>query len=134
MGSQQLLLLTVGVIIVFSALMFGIDMFVAQAVERNRDAVVNDLHIIANSAQQYYHKLDEQGGGGRVFTGFKIPTQLTANQNGTYTIINTTPNTIVFQGVGVEDSDSVMGCSSSSEKVTYRISVTADESTLHQVY
>lgn len=134
MGSQQLLLLAVGVIIVFGALLFGIDLFVGQAVDRNRDAVINDLYVIAGSAQQYYQKLDSQGGGGGYFSGFEIPTKLTVNANGTYTIVNTTSNTIVFQGVGVEDSDTIAGCSASNEKVTYRISVSPTESTIHKVY
>lgn len=134
MGSQQLLLLVVGVVIVFGALLFGIDLFVGEAVERNREAVINDLFTLAGSAQQYYKKLDEQGGGGGYFTGYEIPARLTANANGTYTIVNTTSNTIVLQGVGIEDSESVAGCSTSNEKVTYRISVSPADATIHKVY
>ena len=134
MGSQQVLLFGVGIVLVVTAVFVGIDYFVSQSIESNRDAVIIDLNAIANQAQQYYSKPVETGGGGRNFTGFQVASGYASNLNGTYTIVSTTVNRIVFEGVGTEYSDTQVGCSSSSEKATYQISVSPMESTIRKVY
>ncbi|MCL5028776.1 MAG: hypothetical protein M1480_07120 [Bacteroidetes bacterium] len=101
MGQQQLLLIVLGVIIVGIAIVVGINLFNANSVASNRDAVISDLNNIGAMAHQYFMRPTSMGGGGNSFTSFAIPTGYTPTPNGTYTI--TTPgdaNSIKFQGVG----------------------------------
>ena len=72
MGTQQLLLIVLGVIIVGIAIVVGIQMFGASAVEANKNAIVQDALQVAAKAQQWYRKPEVLGGGGRKFTGFDL--------------------------------------------------------------
>jgi Tfp pilus assembly protein PilE len=103
MGQQQLLLIVLGVIIVGIAIVVGINLFNANAVSANRDAVVSDLNNLAAMAQQYYKKPTSMGGGGNSFTGWTIPSGLTSNANGTYAIKTAgTSTSVQIEGVGTE--------------------------------
>lgn len=128
MGQQQLLLIVLGVIIVGIAIVVGINLFQASAIQANRDAVVADLNNLAAQAQQYYKKPTSLGGGGNSFVGFTIPTGMASNANGTYTISTAgTATQIVFQGVGTETGDN------GSSGVTHRATVTATSITITKV-
>ncbi len=128
MGQQQLLLIVLGVIIVGIAIVVGINLFQASAVQANRDAVVADLNNLAAQAQQYYKKPTSLGGGGNSFVGFSIPTGMSSNANGTYTISTAgTATSIVFQGVGTEKGDN------GTSGVTHRATVTATSITITKV-
>jgi Tfp pilus assembly protein PilE len=85
MGQQQLLLIVLGVIIVGIAIVVGINLFNANAVSSNRDAVISDLNNIGALAQQFYQKPTSMAGGGNTFTGFTIPSTLASTANGSYT-------------------------------------------------
>ena len=116
MGQQQLLLIVLGVIIVGIAIVVGINLFNANAVSSNRDAVISDLNNLAAMAHQYYMKPGTMGGGGNSYLNFAMPTGLSSNANGTYTISTAGSSTgIVFQGVGTQ----LVG----SNKVTAKINV-----------
>lgn len=118
MGQQQLLLIVLGVIVVGIAIVAGINLFKASAVDSNRDAVIADLHHIAHLAQAYYKRPTAFGGGGNSFAGFSIPPTIASTANGTYTISTAgTATSIVLQGVGVEIGDN------GSSGVSYRITV-----------
>jgi len=84
MGQQQLLLIVLGVIIVGIAIAVGINMFVSNAANANRDAVISDLNNLAAQAQQYWRKPTEMGGGNQSFNGLKYNARDTANANGHY--------------------------------------------------
>ncbi|MBI2417017.1 MAG: hypothetical protein HYV28_03805, partial [Ignavibacteriales bacterium] len=56
MGQQQLLLIVLGVIIVGIAIVVGINLFRASAIDANRNGVISDLNNLAAMAQQYYKK------------------------------------------------------------------------------
>jgi hypothetical protein len=105
MGQQQLLLIVLGVIVVGIAIVVGINLFNASAVNANRDAVVSDLNNIGALAISHFKKPTSMGGGGQKFTGFEIPTKLEENANGTYTIASTEELEIIFEGEGVEIGD-----------------------------
>ncbi len=111
MGQQQLLLIVLGVIIVGIAIVVGINLFNANAVSSNRDAVIADLNNLAAFAHQYYIRPSAMGGGGNQFTGFTLPTGFSSNANGTYTIKTAgSATSIQFEGVGtakVNSSDNV---------------------------
>ncbi|MHB1686346.1 MAG: hypothetical protein ACYCVH_03100 [Ignavibacteriaceae bacterium] len=102
MGQQQLLLIVLGVIIVGIAIVVGINLFNANAVSSNRDAVIADLNNLAAQAHQYYIRPTSMGGGGNSFTGWDITkTGLTSTPNGTYTA-SIAPAQVTITGVGVQ--------------------------------
>ncbi|MGD8782365.1 MAG: hypothetical protein PVH88_25825 [Ignavibacteria bacterium] len=134
MGSQQLLLISLGVILAGIALVVGLEYFQAQAVESNRDEVIAGLNNLAGMAQSYYKKEEALGGGGGTFVGFEIPPKLANTASGTYSLLNSTLTRVLMEGVGVEKVGGAVGCSESAVYVTYRISVTPTETKLNKVY
>lgn len=68
MGTQQILLIVLSVIIVGVAVAVGIQMFNTQAMNSNRQAVVGDLQTYGAQLMQYYRTPASQGGGGSDFT------------------------------------------------------------------
>ena len=112
MGHQQLLLLTLGAILVSIATSVGMTAFVENASSMNRDAVSNDLMYFATRAMQHYRKPVELGGGGNSFAG--LTTKYLANKvdangiihnaNGSYQIMGTPSgnNPLQIKGTGVE--------------------------------
>jgi Tfp pilus assembly protein PilE len=107
MGQQQLLLIVLGVIVVGIAVVVGINLFNANAVSSNRDAVVSDLNNLGAMAQQHYKKPASMGGGANAFntansgTAWTIPTQLDTTANGTYTA-TVNAQSVVIVGTGTE--------------------------------
>ena len=109
MGQQQLLLIVLGVIIVGIAIIMGINLFQANAVEAKRNNVTNELVNLASHAQQYYLKPKALGGGARSFTGWKIPNELITTANGHYKA-DVMDGEVIILGTGnevVTGSDSV---------------------------
>lgn len=108
MGSQQLLLIIVGVIILGVAVAVGITMFRDQAAASNRDSVSNDVVYLASKAQEYYRKPQALGGGQKSFNGMTLMrlTNKSENANGTYDLesapITGDPASVVITGTGVE--------------------------------
>ena len=101
MGQQQLLLIVLGVIVVGIAIIVGINLFNANAVSSNRDAVISDLNNLAAMSQQYYKKPASMGGGANTFTGWTIPPQIDTTANGTYTA-TVNAQSISIVGTGTE--------------------------------
>ena len=105
MGQQQLLLIVLGVIIVGIAIVVGINLFNANSVSANRDAVISDLNNLAAQAHQYYMRPTSMGGGGNTFTGWDITkTGLSSTPNGTYTA-TVTATQVTLTGTGVQKVD-----------------------------
>jgi len=105
MGQQQLLLIVLGVIIVGIAIVVGINLFNANSVSANRDAVIADLQNIAALAHQYYIRPSAMGGGQNSFAGFDdtklSQAGLASNANGKYSVKTAgDQNSITFEGVG----------------------------------
>lgn len=107
MGQQQLLLIVLGVIIVGISIVVGINLFGEQAAASNFDAVMNDMQRIAAVSQQWYLKPIALGGGGRSYASVSLANinVTPGNQNGSYSIANTSQNSYTLTGVGVEDGD-----------------------------
>jgi hypothetical protein len=82
LGQQQLLLIILGVIIVGIAIFLGIMLFRQNSIDHKRDLFVNEGLTIANSAFNFYHKPINQGGGGKSFSGWYIPSQMINTPNG----------------------------------------------------
>lgn len=106
MGQQQLLLIVLGVIIVGIAVVVGINLFTANSVQANQDAVASDVTNIAALAQQYFLKPASLGGGGNTFVGFAIPANLVTTASGSYEVSGASATEITVTGTGtVQDSD-----------------------------
>lgn len=113
MGQQQLLLITLSMIIVGVAVVVGMNMFNDQASSYNMDALVVDLVNLASRAQVHYRKPLEIGGGGGSFalltansTGLAYLTNKPKNENGTFSIcVAGTANSVTLQGVGTFDGN-----------------------------
>jgi hypothetical protein len=131
MGQQQLLLIVLGVIVVGIAVVVGINLFNANAVSSNRDAVISDLNNLGAMAQQFYKKPQSMGGGGNTFntggitgSGWTIPDQLVTTANGHYVVTATGGQSITIQGTGTElnGADSVQAnCTVTPTSVTVQV-------------
>ncbi len=109
MGQQQLLLIVLGLIVVGIAVVVGINLFTANAIEAKRNNVTNDLLHLASEAQRYYKTPSAMGGGSRKFTGWVIPAGLRTNADGSFTATVNSDNVILI-GTGnevVQGNDSV---------------------------
>lgn len=121
MGTQQLLLIVLGVIIVGIAVVVGINIFGTNAEQANKDAITQDCLRIAAAAQGFYRKPTMLGGGNNAFDGITIEdcgmsddgTGSGANVNGTYTIDPTTAG----------DSFGVTGVSATDATKTVTVTV-----------
>lgn len=68
MGTQQILLIVLSVIIVGAAIAVGIQMFNAQAYSANKSAIAADAQSFASQIVQYYKTPTSQGGAGGTVT------------------------------------------------------------------
>ena len=105
MGSQQLLLIILGMIVVGIAVAVGISLFNDHAAATNRDAVANDLVHAASVAQMYRKKPLTQGGGGGSFVGFDLRTSIRElkNTNGAFAVFGApTDSVIIIEGIGTQ--------------------------------
>ena len=108
MGTQQILLIVLSVIIVGVAIAVGISMFNNQAYNSNKTAIAADAQSFATQVVQYYKTPVSQGGGGNTlgtaaadigaFIGWQGTT--TTNENGTYTVAWVDSNNATITGVG----------------------------------
>jgi hypothetical protein len=111
MGSQQLLLIVVGVVIVGIMIAVGLFMFRDQAAATSRDSISNDLVALATSAQKYHRRPATFGGGGNSFSGLtfdKLSTK-SSNANGAYSLspdpVPPGQTSITIIGIGNEKGD-----------------------------
>jgi hypothetical protein len=108
MGTQQLLLIIVGVVLVGIMIAVGLFMFRDQAAATNRDSISNDLAHLASNAQAYHRRPRILGGGEGSFTGLTLYrlTKEPSNSNGTYSLdpdpVTGTPASVRITGVGTE--------------------------------
>lgn len=99
MGTQQILLIVLSVIIVGAAIAVGITMFTTQAVNSARQAVISDMNNLAAQALQYYRTPVNLGGAGygsdeSAWTDAALASYIDVdaaegvitNPNGTYTV------------------------------------------------
>jgi type II secretory pathway pseudopilin PulG len=104
MGTQQLLLIVLGVIIVGIALVVGIGIFGSTSQQANADAVTSDCLRVASAAQAWYRKPKMLGGGGDSFLGLNMQMCGWArdhNENGTYVISSVQQKSAVVTGTGI---------------------------------
>ena len=73
MGTQQLLMIAVGVVVVVLMVYAGMEMVSSYNQSANRDQLITTLQDLGVLAQQYYKKPAEQGGGGQSYLGWNLP-------------------------------------------------------------
>lgn len=116
MGTQQILLIVLSVIIVGAAIAVGITMFTTQAVSSARQAVLMDMNNFAAQAMQYYRTPASLGGAGySVFAAEDLAKFIDATATGTTV---STPNgsyTITVTGTGVGENLTVQFDSTPNE-------------------
>ena len=108
MGTQQLLLIVLGIILLGIAVTAGIYMFQDQSSATNRDQVSNDLINLGAQAQKYYRRPAVLGGGSSSFGGMTMAslTSSPTNNNGSY-VLSPDPvpggtTTVTITGTGTE--------------------------------
>jgi len=104
MGTQQLLLIILGVLIVGVAIAVGLMLFSSQSNQAAKDLMVNDLNHIAAQAYQFKSKTVSMGGGDGSYTSYAIPLQLVTNENATYSIGGATQTTITLVAVSLANT------------------------------
>ncbi|MDD2507154.1 MAG: hypothetical protein PHQ78_07585 [Candidatus Cloacimonetes bacterium] len=132
MGTQQILLIVLSVIIVGAAIAVGIQMFNSQAYSANKSAIAADAQSFASQIVQFYKTPKSQGGAGGDLTGLDAADVAgfigfmagsagadwdadeygIKNDNGIYTITSVTPSatagadeTVGITGIGTEERD-----------------------------
>ena len=102
MGTQQILLIVLSVIIVGIAVAVGIQMFNQQAINSARNSIIGDMNNFSSQAQAWYKTPTSMGGAGgslsatasdangiislAEFMGFDASAYTFSNDNGTYTL------------------------------------------------
>ena len=111
MGTQQILLIVLSVIIVGVAVAVGIQMFNTQAMNSNRQAVIGDLQTLGAQIMQYHRTPASQGGGGNLATAYAIAdvqaflgwsSATNTSDTGTFTLTAPAAGVITITGVGTE--------------------------------
>jgi hypothetical protein len=126
MGSQQLLLVVVGVVLVGIMIAVGLFLFRDQASATNRDAVSNDLAQFGASAQKYYRRPAVLGGGQSSFAGLTMPkiTTRPSNANGSY-VLTPSPVPAGTTSVNITGTGTELG-DDGTTKVVLTMTVWAD--------
>lgn len=103
MGQQQLLFIVLGLVIIGIAVIVGINYFTSTSGKENREAIIADLKDIAIMAQKYYREPITLNGGGRAFTGWTVPANLSLTANMSATVTYTiAAQSVILVGVGKE--------------------------------
>ena len=102
MGQQQLLLIMLGVILVGVAIVIGIGVFNANAIDQKRTEVINECIQLASDAQLYFRKPTSFGGGGNSFNGYKIPREYSTTEVGSFKANVTSSTEVKITGTGNE--------------------------------
>ncbi len=108
MGTQQILMIVLSVIVVGAAVAVGIQMFDTQATNAQRNAIAGDLQNFSAQVLAYMRTPASMGGGKGTATadranlasylGFDKSTYKLTNANGTYTLLAPAANQVQIQG------------------------------------
>ncbi|MBM4403052.1 MAG: hypothetical protein FJ042_01465 [Candidatus Cloacimonetes bacterium] len=113
MGTQQILLIVLSVIIVGVAIAVGITMFRTQAYNANQTAIASEVQQYAAEVIKFYKTPVSQGGSGQgevdptqtnvsTFIGFNPTTFLNNSENGVFKVTTVTDSTVIIAGIGKE--------------------------------
>ncbi len=114
MGTQQILLIVLSVIIVGAAIAVGITMFNNQSYSANKTSLAADAQSFATQVVQYYKTPASQGGADKTmanmtkknisnFLGWGATSDTTGTENGSYSVDVATNGVYVYiYGLGKE--------------------------------
>ncbi len=103
MGTQQLLLLVVAMIVVGVAITLASQLFYSNEETSNNESIVSESLNLGSLAQQYYNKPRELGGGSRSFVGWLVSASLDSTSNGTYSVAKISKEELII--IGKPDSN-----------------------------
>ncbi len=103
MGTQQLLLIIVGMIVLAAAIAVGNLLFEAHSESTTKDSIISESTNLGSLAQQHYNRSTEMGGGNRSFVGWQISEQLDSTSSGTYTIVSINDEKLILKGLPFAD-------------------------------
>jgi cell shape-determining protein MreC len=113
-GTQQILLIVLAVIIVGVAISVGISMFSRQAYNSNRQAVASELNGFATQIIEFWKTPASLGGAGKVISNVTVTRTATyigftatspynfISDNGEYRITGISGNIVTLKGLGTE--------------------------------
>jgi hypothetical protein len=117
MGTQQLLLIIVGLIVISVAIGAGVNMFGSGTVSANRDALLSDINHLGTHALEYRFKLRQLGGGGGSYLGYVAPSRMTPLEDGSFEF-SIQPNDIVITATSAYGFGTVQGTIDSTGTVS----------------
>ena len=86
MGTQQLLLVVLGIFIIGIAIALAGQLFESYAEDSAKDSIAYESSNLGLLAQQYYNKAREMGGGSKSFDGWTISNELDSTASGIYSV------------------------------------------------
>jgi hypothetical protein len=98
MGTQQLLLVVLGIFVVGVSIVLASQLFESHAEESTKDSIISECVNVGQLAQQFYVKAREMGGGSKSFVGWEIASHLDSTTNGIYTISARNNNQLILIG------------------------------------
>jgi hypothetical protein len=105
MGTQQLLLVVLGIFVVGIAIALASGLFGTHAEEATKDNIAYECVNIGQLAQQYYARAREMGGGSKSFVGWEISSHLDSTASGIYTINARNNDQLILIGKPHDDKD-----------------------------
>jgi len=113
MGTQQILLIVLGVIIIGAAMTVGLHLFIEQTYSSNQQALAVEIQGFALRAVQWYKVPEAIGGAGlnpanltvahlASYLGFSGPNESTSSENGSYRLVSVSGFTAQIEGTGLE--------------------------------
>ncbi len=104
MGFQEILLISLSVILVGIALSVGMNIFRANILDNNKDAIINDLSNLSARCYIYRVKPREIDGGGGSYMGLESSDlgtfDLLDNANGSYELSNIDNDQVILTATG----------------------------------
>lgn len=76
MGTQQILLIALGVVLVGIAVIVGISLSQASFADQIKDMAIKQMHEVGAMANAYRSRPTDIGGGGGSYKGFKLASQI----------------------------------------------------------
>jgi len=124
MGSQQLLLIVVGVVVVALVIFAGINIAVNYYQTANRDQLISSLYDLGVLAQQYFKKPVQQGGGGGSYSGWTMPKEFKSFEAGQIAIA-VSNDRVNFEALGTEKG--------MDEKTNVRVTCRVDQEGIRMI-
>lgn len=118
MGSQQLLLILLGLILVGLAIAVGLSLSSSHTADSNRDAIIADLVDLSADALRYRQTPAARAGGAGLYTGYQIPASLRSNENGSYSLVGVSPDQVTFLATSSQGFGTIQGVFGPDGRIT----------------